>query len=239
MFPVNAATLRSLSPTRRSGVPEPGARGPGYCCFWFVRMTFVALSWLCSSHASRRAARQPRPRNRREPDGRRHPQRTSGAARGCSRDAESDADYLAEKICTLRIFEDADGKMNLDVSQTGGAVLAVSQFTLYGDVRRGRRPSFDDAARPERARQLYESFRGTGSQARTALRDRPVSGFDAGRTRQPGPGHHPARLAKAVLGRDSGPHLPAVPETKRLFSWKSFRTTAWRYDRARRSTNDL
>jgi D-tyrosyl-tRNA(Tyr) deacylase len=73
-------------------------------------------------------------------------------------DAESDADYLVEKICTLRIFEDADGKMNLDVSQTGGAILAVSQFTLYGDVRRGRRPSFDDAARPERARQLYEYF---------------------------------------------------------------------------------
>jgi len=73
-------------------------------------------------------------------------------------DSESDADYLAEKVSTLRIFEDADGKMNLDVSQTGGAVLAVSQFTLYGDVRRGRRPSFDDAARPERARQLYEHF---------------------------------------------------------------------------------
>ena len=73
-------------------------------------------------------------------------------------DSESDANYLVEKICTLRIFEDADGKMNLDVSQTGGAILAVSQFTLYGDVRRGRRPSFDDAARPERARQLYEYF---------------------------------------------------------------------------------
>ena len=73
-------------------------------------------------------------------------------------DSESDADYLVEKTCTLRIFEDADGKMNLDVSQTGGAILAVSQFTLYGDVRRGRRPSFDDAARPERARQLYEYF---------------------------------------------------------------------------------
>ena len=64
----------------------------------------------------------------------------------------------SEKICTLRIFEDAEGKMNLDVSQAGGAILAVSQFTLYGDVRRGRRPSFDDAARPERARQLYEYF---------------------------------------------------------------------------------
>jgi len=75
-----------------------------------------------------------------------------------SDDSESDAEYLAEKICTLRIFEDAEGKMNLDVSQTVGAVLAVSQFTLYGDVRRGRRPSFDAAARPERARELYEFF---------------------------------------------------------------------------------
>lgn len=73
-------------------------------------------------------------------------------------DAESDADYLVEKICTLRVFEDAEGKMNLDVSQVGGAILAVSQFTLYGDVRRGRRPSFDAAARPERARELYEYF---------------------------------------------------------------------------------
>jgi D-aminoacyl-tRNA deacylase len=73
-------------------------------------------------------------------------------------DSEADADYLVEKISTLRIFEDAHSKMNLDVSQTGGAILAVSQFTLYGDVRRGRRPSFDEAARPERARQLYEYF---------------------------------------------------------------------------------
>jgi D-tyrosyl-tRNA(Tyr) deacylase len=73
-------------------------------------------------------------------------------------DNESDADYLAEKVAGLRIFEDEAGKMNLSVGEIGGAVLAVSQFTLFGDVRRGKRPSFDAAARPERARQLYDAF---------------------------------------------------------------------------------
>jgi D-tyrosyl-tRNA(Tyr) deacylase len=73
-------------------------------------------------------------------------------------DSEAAADYLAEKTAGLRVFEDAEGKMNLDVAQAGGAVLVVSQFTLYGDVRRGKRPSFDDAARPEDARRLYEYF---------------------------------------------------------------------------------
>jgi D-tyrosyl-tRNA(Tyr) deacylase len=73
-------------------------------------------------------------------------------------DEESDAEYLAEKIATLRIFEDEVGKMNRNVSEAGGAVLAVSQFTLYGDARRGKRPSFDAAARPEQARGLYEQF---------------------------------------------------------------------------------
>ena len=73
-------------------------------------------------------------------------------------DAEADADYLAEKIAGLRIFEDAEGKMNRALEESGGAVLAVSQFTLYGDVRRGKRPSFDGAARPEQARRLYDYF---------------------------------------------------------------------------------
>lgn len=73
-------------------------------------------------------------------------------------DTEADADYLAAKIAGLRIFEDRNGKMNLDTSAVGGGILVVSQFTLYGDVRHGKRPSFDAAAPPERARQLYEYF---------------------------------------------------------------------------------
>jgi len=86
-------------------------------------------------------------------------------------DTEADADYLAEKIAGLRIFEDDAGKMNLGVMDVGGAVLAVSQFTLFGDVRRGKRPSFDAAARPELARRLYEYFvnrvRGMGLRCET------------------------------------------------------------------------
>ena len=73
-------------------------------------------------------------------------------------DAHADADYLADKICALRIFDDADGKMNLSLTEVGGSVLVVSQFTLYGDVRRGLRPSWSDAAAPQAAEPLYEYF---------------------------------------------------------------------------------
>jgi len=75
-------------------------------------------------------------------------------------DTQNDADYLANKILGLRIFEDQDGKMNLSLAETHGAVLAVSQFTLYGDVRKGKRPSFDQAAPPQLANELYEYFVG-------------------------------------------------------------------------------
>ena len=73
-------------------------------------------------------------------------------------DLEGDADYLADKIIGLRVFEDDSGRMNRAAGEIGGGVLVVSQFTLYGDVRRGKRPSFDAAAPPGKARPLYEYF---------------------------------------------------------------------------------
>lgn len=73
-------------------------------------------------------------------------------------DAEPDADYLADKVVNLRIFPDEAGTMNRSVLETGGEVLVVSQFTLYGDARRGRRPGYSEAAGPEEARRLYEYF---------------------------------------------------------------------------------
>src|SRR5664280_2045698 len=78
---------------------------------------------------------------------------------GVSRtDTVEDANYLTGKLLGLRIFPDEDGKMNRDVRETGGSLLIVSQFTLYGDCRRGRRPSFDQAAAPEQAQDLYNYF---------------------------------------------------------------------------------
>ncbi len=73
-------------------------------------------------------------------------------------DTPNDAQYLAEKIVALRIFDDTDGRMNVSVNEALGALLVVSQFTLYGDVRRGSRPSWSDAAKPEIAEPLYEYF---------------------------------------------------------------------------------
>jgi len=75
-----------------------------------------------------------------------------------AKDTEADADYLVEKVLNLRIFEDGEGKMNLSLLEVKGGLLVVSQFTLYGDTRRGRRPSFIDAAPPEQANRLYEYF---------------------------------------------------------------------------------
>ncbi|MFC3745360.1 D-aminoacyl-tRNA deacylase [Paenibacillus sp. GCM10012306] len=73
-------------------------------------------------------------------------------------DTEKDATYLVEKVAGLRIFEDEAGKMNFSVTDTGGAILSVSQFTLYGDCRKGRRPNFMAAAGPTEAEQLYDYF---------------------------------------------------------------------------------
>ena len=93
---------------------------------------------------------------------------------GVSRtDAAKDAEFLAAKVVHLRMFNDDAGKMNRSLLDTGGAMLAVSQFTLYGDCRKGRRPSFDDAAPADQARQLYEHFidavRGLGVRVETGV----------------------------------------------------------------------
>jgi len=92
--------------------------------------------------------------------------RTVGAIRSgllvligiCREDTRAEADYLAGKVLGIRIFPDDTGKMNRNIVESGGALLVVSQFTLYGDCRKGRRPSFDRAAPPEMAQSLYEYF---------------------------------------------------------------------------------
>jgi D-aminoacyl-tRNA deacylase len=75
-------------------------------------------------------------------------------------DGVKDAEYLADKIANLRVFEDDEGKMNQSLLDVGGEILSVSQFTLYGDCRKGRRPNFMEAARPDHALQIYEAFNG-------------------------------------------------------------------------------
>ena len=88
-------------------------------------------------------------------------------------DGPLDVEWMAEKIAHLRVFEDGEGKLNRSLLESGGSVLAVSQFTLYGDCRRGRRPSFTEAARPEVAAGLYDAFvealRARGLEVRTGV----------------------------------------------------------------------
>lgn len=88
-------------------------------------------------------------------------------------DTLDDVAYVAKKVADLRLFEDEDGKMNHSIVEHGGAILSVSQFTLYGDTKKGRRPSFIDAARPEQAKPLWDAFnealRGHGLHVETGV----------------------------------------------------------------------
>ena len=114
-------------------------------------------------------------------------------------DAEADADYLADKVAGLRIFPDDEGKMNRSVVEIGGQVMVISQFTLFGDARRGKRPSFIDAAPPDEARRLYEYFVQRLARHEPHRRHRRVPGDDGRRPRQLRTGDDPARQQEEFL----------------------------------------
>ena len=113
---------------------------------------------------------------------------------GIARDDDAtDTAYLANKIVGLRVFEDADHRFNRSVRDVDGAVLLVSQFTLYGDCRRGRRPSFDQAAPPVEARAVYAALTDALRAHGVSVQTGGVSGAHGGRVRERRPGHDSAR----------------------------------------------
>ena len=123
-------------------------------------------------------------------------------------DGPADVAYLVDKVANLRIFADDDGKMNRSVLETGGGVLAVSQFTLYGDARKGRRPAFTGALEPVQAQALYDEFVAGLRAAGVADVATGVFGADdGGRAGEQRTGDHPARLREGVLRLPIGPFL--------------------------------
>ena len=116
-------------------------------------------------------------------------------------DGPADVQYIASKVRELRIFEDDRGRMNRSLGEAGGAILLVSQFTLCGDCRRGRRPSFDGAAPPELARALYEAVARAMREAGADGRDRQLPGAHGRRVGQRRPGDAARGQREGVLGR--------------------------------------